>query len=157
MVRCARCGSELDQVFLCLKCFKAFCKKESDPSCELCGGDIAKGFIIKETWGRSGHIEWLQLGDHKVGLVDFEHIPKMAGYIFKVLQSNSLKPSYKILLFPSKKSSFSFMRLFFSKETELEEEKLKKPSEKSRYSIIVHQKTSKEVLLLNEEWSKKPA
>jgi len=147
MIKCSISPDKFAKGKICVNCAKAYCEKESISECSFCGGKLVEAYINEETFD-GNLVEWLFLGPAKIGLVDFEEIPS---FLPRFIYSPAFKETTeKIVLFPSKKSSWEFAKVL-TKQSEILSMEYEKRYDKSRYTTLYDQIKKERYVLLNLE------
>jgi len=145
MIKCSICPDKFIQGKICINCGKAYCEKESVSKCRFCKSKLIKAYIKEETFD-GNLLQWLIIGASKIGLVDFEEIPY---FIPKFILSKEFKRiSERIVIFPSKKSSWKFAKNLM-KRCEISFYEYERRYDKSRYMIIYNTHKKERWILLN--------
>lgn len=147
MITCSLCSSKFIEGRVCVRCAKTYCPKEFVVKCPFCGDKLISGRIENESFNGI-LVQWFYIGPSKIGLVDFTEIPSFLPHF---LYSSKLdKLTEKIIIFPSKSSSWRFCRVLAEKFG-AQWEKYYKKLEKSRYTILFDASMKERYILLNLE------
>jgi hypothetical protein len=146
MIQCSNCPDIFTKGKVCLRCGKAYCEKETFLKCPFCESQLKDAQIVKEKLGET-MVEWFTFGTSMIGLVNFKEIPS---FLLRFLGSSSFTSvgDYRLVLFPTKESSWKISN-YFRKKAGMPEVKYDRIFEKSRYGIAEDPETKSHYLFLN--------
>lgn len=146
MLKCSSCAGKFVRGKLCLDCGKAYCGSENISDCPFCRSRLVEAEVTEEVIGQN-IIEWLHIGNIQMGFVDFRQIPP---YILRTLHSSGFKSieKYRLVLFPSKRSSWEVTN-YFRRKMGIPTIEYQKSFEKSRYALVEDPDSKKLYIFLN--------
>lgn len=127
----------------------AYCEKKPVTICPFCKSSLKEAQITEEKLDGT-IIEWLTIETLRIGLVGFERIPTSLAPILSATSVLNETSQYRVVLFPSKRSSWK-MANCFRKSLGKSESAYHKIFDRSRYTLVEDPRTKKRYILLNLE------
>jgi hypothetical protein len=142
------CDRQIASFFICLSCGKSYCEQHQVSTCQFCKGMTSEASASLEVRFNSWDVNWVAVGQSRVGLVGFEEIPGICVRVVLFLKETKIATPFEVILFPTKELSEKF-KSSIARDSPFRSFILKKVPKESRYSVIFDPTRGVRSVLLN--------